>query len=178
MLKTTQTTKTDPIFAVIEAHRRAFAVYEPAALKLNAAAAADACEEDDVLHEEHNAAAEMMLPLHVALYDARATTPAGRLALRAYKKEIDAKDLLENPWTVSPAETRMIRARLAILCHERPSIRSEEIKQAMKADQRLVDFCFRHEVSCSWLFNGDIRGLLFMTQDYRRARSFAAIKAA
>jgi hypothetical protein len=106
------------------------------------------------------------------------TTPAGRLALRTYKKEIDAKDLLENPWTSTRAETRAIRARLAILCHERPSIPSEEIKQAMSADQRLVDFCLRHEVSCGWLFAGDIRGLLFMTQDYRRSRSFAAIKAA
>jgi hypothetical protein len=68
MLKATQQTKIDPIFAAIEAHRRAFAVYEPAALKLNAAA--DACEEGDILHEEHEAAADVMLPLHVVLYDA------------------------------------------------------------------------------------------------------------
>ena len=178
MSKTIRDTKpdVDPIFAVIESHQRAFAVYELAALKLNAAAAADACDEGDALREEHDAAADVMPPLHIALYDARATTPAGRLALRTYKREIDAKGLLENPWTSTWAQTRAIRARLTILCHERPSILPREIKEAMKADQRLVDFCRRHEVSCDWLFMGNIRGLLFMTQDYRRSRSFAAIK--
>ena len=179
MPKATLNTKpaVDPIFAVIEAHRRALAIYEPAANKLNAAAAAGDCEEGDVLHEEHEAAGAVMLPLHMALCEARATTPAGRLTLRAYKQKIDAKYLLENAWTATPAQTRAIRARLRLLAHERPSIPPKEMKEAMKADQRLVDFCVRHEVSGGWLSMGDIRGLLLMTQDYRRSRSFAATRA-
>lgn len=174
MSKAIRNTKPDPIFAVIDHHRRAFAVYEPAGRKLNDTP----CEEGDVTHEEYEAAAEVMLPLHMSLYDARATTPAGRLALRTYKKEIDVKNLIENPWTSTRGQTRAIRARLMLLAYERPSIPPKEMKEAMRADQKLIQFCVRHEVSLDWLFFGGIIGLLSMAQDYRRSRSFAAIKAA
>ena len=166
----------DPIFAVVEAHRRELAIYEPIARKLNNAAR-DGLP-DDALEEEHDAAAEEMCPLHKALHDAMPATAAGRRALRAYMKEVDANDILEKKWTLGRAETGRIRARLMLLAHEQPSILLEEINEAMKGDRKLDDFCDRHEVSMDWLLgcNVGLKMLLVMTQEYRRSRSFAAIK--
>ena len=169
----------DPIFAILDDHRRAFAVYEPFARKLNAAAAEGGCEEGDALHEEHEAAAEVMFPLYMALHDAQATTPAGRIALRAYMKVVDAKDILEKKWSLGRAATRRIRARLTLITNERPEILPEEINEAMTGDRKLDDFCRRHAIFMDWLLgyksNVSLKMLLIMTQDYRRSRSFAAI---
>jgi len=93
-------------------------------------------------------------------------------------KEVDANDILEKKWTLARAETGRIRARLMLLAHEQPSILLEEINEAMKGDRKLDDFCDRHEVSMDWLLgcNVGLKMLLVMTQEYRRSRSFAAIK--
>jgi hypothetical protein len=176
MLASIRTTKVDPIFAVIKAHRHALAIYEPAAHRFNNTPPS----EDPlaaVVEEEFNEAAGEMCPLHMALCDTETTTLAGRVAVRAYIKEVDAKDILEKHWTATRVQTRAIRAHLILLAHERPTITTKEIKEALKADHKLFDFCDRHKVSLEWMFGTPfcLKGLLVMTQADRRSRSFAAI---
>jgi hypothetical protein len=54
-----------------------------------------------------------------------------------------------------------IRDRVKLIAHER-GLTADEIRSALKTDDTLLDFAFRHGLSIDWPFHGDLRGRLRM----------------
>jgi hypothetical protein len=155
----------DPIFAVIDGHRRALAAHE-LIIDRYVSTPFDAPERQTVAAEikaSDNAVAEAF---RAVFYNSSPTTAVGKLAFQAWDEETDAAD--RKPWTADRAMTHDVCARLGLLACERPSIRSTEIKKALKSDKAMFAFCHRHEVNLDWLFMGSLKGLFFMIQDARR----------
>jgi hypothetical protein len=82
MLQKAQTTKIDPIFAVIEAHRQATAARYP--ILETMMATKDSAAERRVIEASHDKAADIEVAATVKLRKTRPTTVAGVMAVAAY----------------------------------------------------------------------------------------------